>query len=185
MRSSKVIGYPAILSFSQALETVLGNIYSFEQLFYKKKGAGCSRWVLVWPRRYSQWPPSDFWKKFRKLSNTFQHPWVLNNTNMALRLWYCLYSVCTQKLAVQLFNLFKWIRERSGNIETNNQTHKNVWENQMIEICWLRLRGQVKGKTTSCFLCSNMGKMSGKFTVMLKKKEQKQQIIPLCTVESR
>ena len=156
MRSSKVIGYPAILSFSQALETVLGNIYSFERLFYKKKGAGCSRWVLVWPRRFSQWPPSDFWKKFRKSSNTFQHPWVLNNTNTALRLWYCLYSVCTQKLAVQLFNLFKWIRERSGNIETNNQTHECLRKSDDWGLL-IEIEGSGQGKNHFLFFMLKYG----------------------------
>ena len=33
-------GYPEIFSFSQGLEKFLGNIYSFEQLFYRKNSLG-------------------------------------------------------------------------------------------------------------------------------------------------
>ena len=37
---NKQNGYPEMLSLSQPLET-LGNIYSLEQLFYRKKFVGC------------------------------------------------------------------------------------------------------------------------------------------------
>ena len=132
-----------------------------------------SKWTPFLPNKQDTDPMFDSRLRFiRKWPNTYCCfcCWVLNNV-FTIYGYGTIYRVfCTQKLAVQLFYLFKWIWERSGNVETNKQTHKNVWENQMIEICWLRLRGQVKGKIPSCFLCSNMGIMSIKFKLNVKKR---------------